>query len=249
MGSHRLILGQTPRDLAGLLPKNWSRWYESLRSPRGEKGDDRVQGKRHTPEQIIVLLRKAEVELGSGCTIGQVCQKLAISEQTAAWPQQYGGMKADEMKRLRELEMRTRLKKIVADQALDIQMLKEVARETAQARRTPQRRAVEHLCKAFNVSERRACSVLDQPRSTQRLVPAERPADKPLVPTDARAGRSTSPFRLSPHLGVAAPARKLASTASGCTACGVKLVSKSPGGRRRNAGWDRRRTAVQHDVP
>jgi putative transposase len=89
-----------------------------------------VQGKRHTPEQVIVLLRQAEVELGNGCTIGQVCQKLAISEQTFhRWRNQYGGMKADEMKRLRELEAENaRLKKIVANQALDIQMLKEVAR-------------------------------------------------------------------------------------------------------------------------
>jgi putative transposase len=99
--------------------------------PRGGvKGDYRMRGKRHTPEQVIVLLRQAEVELSSGCTIGQVCQKLAVSEQTFhRWRNQYGGMKADEMKRLRELEAENaRLKKIVADQALDIQMLKETAR-------------------------------------------------------------------------------------------------------------------------
>lgn len=89
-----------------------------------------MRGKRHTPEQIIVLLRQAEVELSSGCNIAQVCQKLAVSEQTFhRWRNQYGGMKADEMKRLRELESENvRLKKIVADQALDIQMLKETAR-------------------------------------------------------------------------------------------------------------------------
>jgi transposase-like protein len=89
-----------------------------------------MRGKRHTPEQVIVLLRQAEVELSSGCTIGQVCQKLAVSEQTFhRWRNQYGGMKADEMKRLRELVAENvRLKKIVADQALDIQMLKETAR-------------------------------------------------------------------------------------------------------------------------
>ena len=71
-----------------------------------------------------------ELNSAPGCTIGQVCQKLAISEQTFhRWRNQYGGMKADEMKRLRELEAENaRLKKIVADQALDIQMLKEVAR-------------------------------------------------------------------------------------------------------------------------
>jgi transposase-like protein len=99
-------------------------------APQGAKGDDRMRGKRHSPEQIIVLLRQAEVDLGSGSPIGQVCQKLAISEQTFdRWRTQYGGMKADEMKRLRELQAENeRLKKIVANQALDIQMLKEVAR-------------------------------------------------------------------------------------------------------------------------
>jgi transposase-like protein len=89
-----------------------------------------MKGKRHTPEQIIVLLRQAEVELSGGCTIAQVCQKLGISEQTFhRWRNQYGGMKADEMKRLRELEAENaRLKKIVANQALDIQMLQETVR-------------------------------------------------------------------------------------------------------------------------
>jgi len=89
-----------------------------------------MRGKRHTPEQVIGLLRQAEVDLGSGMSIAAVCQKLAVSEQTFhRWRNQYGGMKADEMKRLRELEAENaRLKKIVADQALDIQLLKEVAR-------------------------------------------------------------------------------------------------------------------------
>ena len=89
-----------------------------------------MKGKRHTPEQIIVLLRQAEVDLGTGSSIAAVCQKMAVSEQTFhRWRNQYGGMKADEMKRLRELEAENaRLKRVVANQALDIQMLKETAR-------------------------------------------------------------------------------------------------------------------------
>jgi putative transposase len=89
-----------------------------------------MKGKRHSPEQVIGLLRQAELDLGNGLNIAQVCQKLAISEQTFhRWRNQYGGMKADEVKRLKELESENaRLKKIVAEQALDIQMLKEVAR-------------------------------------------------------------------------------------------------------------------------
>jgi putative transposase len=89
-----------------------------------------MKGKRHSPEQVIGLLRQAEVDLGTGSTIAQVCQKLAISEQTFhRWRNQYGGMKADEMRRLRELEAENaRLKRLVAQQALDILMLKETAR-------------------------------------------------------------------------------------------------------------------------
>jgi putative transposase len=89
-----------------------------------------MRGKRHTPEQIIVLLRQAEAELSNGGNIAQACQKLAVSEQTFhRWRNQYGGMKADEMKRLKELQAENvRLKKIVAEQALDIQLLKETAR-------------------------------------------------------------------------------------------------------------------------
>jgi transposase-like protein len=89
-----------------------------------------VRGKRRTPEQIIPLLRQAEVELGSGLTIAQVCQKLAVSEPTFhRWRAQYGGMKADQMKRLKELEAENaRLKRLVAELSLDNQMLKEVAR-------------------------------------------------------------------------------------------------------------------------
>jgi putative transposase len=89
-----------------------------------------MKGKHHTPEQIIGLMRQAEVELAGGQSIAQVCQKLAVSEATFhRWRNQYGGMKANEMKRLKELEAENaRLKRIVAEQALDVQMLKEVAR-------------------------------------------------------------------------------------------------------------------------
>jgi putative transposase len=85
---------------------------------------------RHTPEQVIAKLRQAEADLAQGLSLAQLCQQLAVSEQTLhRWRNQYGGMKADEMKRLRELEAENaRLKKIVADQALDIQMLKETVR-------------------------------------------------------------------------------------------------------------------------
>jgi len=86
---------------------------------------------KHTPDQIILKLRAAEVDLAAGMTIGQVCQKLAISENTfPRWRQQYGGIKADEAKRLKELELENeRLKRLVAQLALDKQMLQETVQK------------------------------------------------------------------------------------------------------------------------
>ena len=85
---------------------------------------------RHRPEQIIAKLREADGMLAAGRTIGEVCQALGISEATfQRWRQQYGGMKAEEAKRLEALEQENgRLKKLVADLSLDVQMLQEVAR-------------------------------------------------------------------------------------------------------------------------
>jgi transposase-like protein len=84
---------------------------------------------RHSPEQIIAKLREADAKLASGANIGQVCQQLGVSEATLhRWRNQYGGMKAGEAKRLKELEQENaRLKKLVADLSLDKAMLKELA--------------------------------------------------------------------------------------------------------------------------
>ena len=87
-----------------------------------------MKRKRHSPDQIIRKLREADAMLSQGQLIAQVCQALEISEQTFhRWRNQYGGMKADEAKRLKELEMEnTRLKKIVANLSLDKLTLQEV---------------------------------------------------------------------------------------------------------------------------
>ncbi len=81
------------------------------------------------PEQIIAKLREAEVDLAKGMPLGQVCQKLGVAEQTYyRWRKEYGGLKVDQAKRLKELERENaRLKKLVADQALDMAILKEAA--------------------------------------------------------------------------------------------------------------------------
>ena len=82
---------------------------------------------RHRPEQIIVKLRDADGMLAAGRTIGEVCQALGISEPTfQRWRQQYGCMKAEEAKRLKELEEENkRLKKLLAEAELDKAILKE----------------------------------------------------------------------------------------------------------------------------
>jgi putative transposase len=86
-----------------------------------------MKGKKHTPEQIIKKLREADAMLASGKTIGQVCQTLEVSEQTFhRWRNQYGGMKSEEAKRLKELETENqRLKKLLAEAELDKAILKE----------------------------------------------------------------------------------------------------------------------------
>lgn len=83
--------------------------------------------KRRGPDEIIGLLRQGEIELGAGSPLAVVCQKLGISEQTYyRWRQSYGGVRPDQMKRLRALESENqRLRKLVASQALDNQILKE----------------------------------------------------------------------------------------------------------------------------
>jgi putative transposase len=89
-----------------------------------------MQRKRHSPEQIIRKLREAEVELGNGASMADVCKKLGVCEQTLfRWRNQYGGLKADDMKRLKELEKENaRLKQALADLTLDKQILQEALR-------------------------------------------------------------------------------------------------------------------------
>jgi putative transposase len=86
--------------------------------------------RRFTAEQIINHLREAEVLLSQGKSVGEVCRQLEVSENTYyRWRREYGGLEIDQAKRLKELEKENqRLKKLVADQALDISILKEVSR-------------------------------------------------------------------------------------------------------------------------
>lgn len=87
-------------------------------------------GKRRTPEQIVRLLNKAETQIGGGAIIEDVCRDLEIAVSTFHhWRKKYGGMEPGDAKKLKALEdENNRLKKMVAEQALDIQMLKALSK-------------------------------------------------------------------------------------------------------------------------
>jgi putative transposase len=89
-----------------------------------------VRAKQYSVEQIVAKLREAERLQAQGQTIAQVCKRLGISDQTFfRWRIKYGALKEDEAQRLKALEAENvRLKKIVAEQALDISMLRELER-------------------------------------------------------------------------------------------------------------------------
>jgi putative transposase len=87
-------------------------------------------GKGYSPEQIARKLRDAEAKLATGSSVPEIARVLSISEATFyRWRKKYSGMSSSEAKRLKELEKENaRLKKLVAEQALDIDILKEVSR-------------------------------------------------------------------------------------------------------------------------
>ncbi len=86
--------------------------------------------KSHSPEKIINKLREAEILLNQGATVGEASRKIGVTEQTYyRWRKEYGGMRLEQAKRLKELEKEnTRLKKLVAELSLDISILKEADR-------------------------------------------------------------------------------------------------------------------------
>jgi methylphosphotriester-DNA--protein-cysteine methyltransferase len=88
-----------------------------------------MKRKRHTESQIIAKLRQAETERAGGATLEAICKRLEISYQTyLRWRERYAGMQVNQVKRLRELEHENgRLRKLVAQQAMDIDALKDVA--------------------------------------------------------------------------------------------------------------------------
>ncbi len=116
-----------------------------------------------------MLLRQIEVEIANGKTTPQACKEAEITEQTYyRWRKEYGGLKLDQAKRLKELEKENgKLKRLVAELSLEKQILKDVA---AGKLLSPERRrgAVRHARENYRMSERHACRLLGQWRGTQR---------------------------------------------------------------------------------
>jgi putative transposase len=96
----------------------------------GKGGRTQVKRRRHTPEQIIRKLREAEQMLSEGKTAGEAAKTLGVAEQTLhRWRNTYGGMKAEDVKRLKELEKEnSQLKRLVADKELEVLAFKEISK-------------------------------------------------------------------------------------------------------------------------
>ncbi|MFN7635134.1 MAG: IS3 family transposase [Acetobacteraceae bacterium] len=128
--------------------------------------------KSHTPEEIVAKLRQAEVLVGQGKTVADAVRAIGVTEPTYyRWRTEFGGLKLDQVKRLKELERENaRLRKAVSELTLEKVILKEAAfgKMVSPARR---RVCVEHVVRELDVSERKACAVLGQHRSTQRKAP------------------------------------------------------------------------------
>ncbi|MCW4352588.1 IS3 family transposase [Hoyosella sp. YIM 151337] len=135
--------------------------------------------KRHTPEEIIRKLRKADELAARDTDVDEIARQLGISTATLYnWRKQYGGMKADDAKRLKELDAENkRLKRLLAEAELEKDALREIGQGKLVSP-AAKRRAVTMLQLRLGCSQRFACLVVGQHRSTQRKPPAQAtPAD------------------------------------------------------------------------
>ncbi|WP_145925934.1 IS3 family transposase [Shinella sp. HZN7] len=138
--------------------------------------------KKHKPEEIVAKLRQVDVLLSQGKSVGEAVRTIDVTQFTYyRWRKEFGGLKGGQVKRLKELEKENdRLRKAVSDLTLEKLILKEAAsgKLLSPARR---RRCVDHVMAKFSVSERFACRVLGQHRSTQRKKPHGRPDEEALT--------------------------------------------------------------------
>ncbi|MFA3920501.1 IS3 family transposase [Ruegeria hyattellae] len=141
-----------------------------------------MANKRPKPEEIVTKLRQVEVLTGQGMPRLDAIRQIGVTEQTFyRWKKKYGGMGTDQLKELKRLQKENeRLRKAVSDLTLDKLILAEAAKGKllSPARR---RACIDRVRSELNISERRACRVLRQHRSTQRKVPVGRADEERLV--------------------------------------------------------------------
>ncbi|MCD1266334.1 IS3 family transposase [Shinella sumterensis] len=146
-----------------------------------------MAAKRHKAEEIVTKLRQVDVLNAQGKSMAEAIRSIGVTEVTYyRWRSEYGGLKGDQVKRLKELEAENaRLRRAVSDLTLDKMILAEAAKGKllSPARR---RACVDHVIDELTVSERRACRVLGQHRSTQRKI-AKAPDDEAALTADITA--------------------------------------------------------------
>ncbi|HTV65418.1 MAG TPA: IS3 family transposase [Bryocella sp.] len=131
--------------------------------------------KKYKAEQIVTLLRQIEVEVANGKSTPQACRDAGITDQTYyRWRKEYGGLKLDQAKRMKELEKENaKLRRVVAELSLEKQVLKDIA--GGKLLSPERRRGAVQLARAkYQLSERWACRLLGQHRGTQRYTPIRR---------------------------------------------------------------------------
>src|SRR5664279_1410299 len=124
--------------------------------------------KRHKPEEIVAKLRQVDVLVSQGQSVADAVRAIGVTEVTYYRRQEYGGLKSDQVRKMKELEAEnTRLRRAVSDLTLDKMILAEAARGKllSPARR---RACIDHVRSELKLSERRVCRVLGQHRSTRR---------------------------------------------------------------------------------
>ena len=142
-------------------------------------GREECARKRHKAEEIVAKLRQVDVLTAQGRPVAEAVRSIGVTEVTYyRWRQEYGGLKGDQVKRLKELEAENaRLRRAVSDLTLDKLILRGgcPGKLLSPARR---RACVEHVVAELGVSERRACRVLGQHRSTQRKIADDGPTTR-----------------------------------------------------------------------
>ncbi|WP_096674243.1 IS3 family transposase [Polynucleobacter meluiroseus] len=148
-----------------------------------------AKGQRLKPEQIVTLLRQIDVLTTNGKTLAQACKEVGTVEQSYyRWRKIYGGMKVDQAKKYKDLELEnTRLKKLVADLSLREVMLKEVIKGKLLSLRpaevpsgTRRKNAAQLLMDQHSISERTACSLVGLSRAAYRYMPLPKDDEEPL---------------------------------------------------------------------